>query len=240
MAQRPRVRRLRRAHAPDVRGDSHGGDIAGALLLALGTQSYDYARRTLAPACFSAADRRPWVLRITNATGPCQTQLDALRASRSLAAADYVFIADRWTAETIKGFEEGLAVLRTLTPARIILVGQNATFPTFDDSLRFLAPTQLRRLNRVLYEQQSAADVQVNEQLRRLAAVDGLGFIDRQSLVCSRTAQQCQVVADGGNFLYSDTNHWSYAGLILFGRLMVEQFGSVFGTRPGEPAAAQH
>ena len=214
-------------------GDSHSGDIAAALYLALGTDNYDYVRRTFAPVCFSSVDRRPWILRLTGTMGPCQQETDALRNSRSLAEADYVFVADRWTGETLKGFAEGLALLRGLTHARIILVGQNSTFPTFDDSLRFLDPAQLQRLNHVLYEQQSAPDVRINGQLRALAAANGLGFIDRQQLVCPPGAALCQVRAPDGGFFYSDSNHWTYAGRALFGRLMVRKFGALFPAAPG-------
>ena len=70
-----------------------------------------------------------------------------------------LFVADRWSEESIKGFPEGLALLRDLTKARIIIVGQNAVFPTFDDSLRFLDRSQLARLNRVMYEAKSPEDV---------------------------------------------------------------------------------
>jgi peptidoglycan/LPS O-acetylase OafA/YrhL len=213
-------------------GDSHGGDIAAAMFLNLGDQDYDYARSYFAPDCFSSIDRRPWVLRITGAQSLCQQQLAALKSDRALAAADYVFIANRWTPRNIKGFVEGLALLRTLTSAQIVLVGQNAIFPTFDDSLRFLDPAQLRRLNHVLFEQQSAEDVRVNEQLRRLAAANGLLFIDRQSLVCSASDATCQILAADGNFLYSDSNHWTYEGRSVFGKPMAQQFGAVVASRP--------
>jgi peptidoglycan/LPS O-acetylase OafA/YrhL len=220
-------------------GDSHSGDIAAALLLNLGTQRYDFARHTFAPACFSAVDRRPWILRFAGAKGTCESQIDALKKSRSLADANYLFIAARWSPETIPGFAEGLALLGKLTRAQIILVGQNATFPTFDDSLRFLDPAPLQRLNQVLYQQQSFVDIQINEQLKELAAANGLGFIDRQSLVCSPSTQLCQVLAADGKFLYSDTNHWTYAGRRVFGRLMVDRFGYLLSPGRKPPPAAQ-
>jgi peptidoglycan/LPS O-acetylase OafA/YrhL len=219
-------------------GDSHSGDIAAALYLDLGTSRYDYARSRFAPDCFSSKDRRPWILRLTRAKSPCEAEIEALKASRSLAEADYLFIADRWSPQAIQGFGEGLALLRSLTRARIILVGQNATFPTFDDSLRFLDQGQLQRLNGVLYQQQSSSDVQLNEQLRQLAAANGLGFIDRQSLICSPASSQCTVRAGDGKFLYSDTNHWTYAGRQVFGRLMVERFGSLFAAPTPAPTAS--
>lgn len=220
-------------------GDSHSGDIAAAMFLNLGTERYDYARRTFDDPCFSSVDRSPWILRITGGTSPCQSQIAALRSSRSLAEATYVFIADYWTEETVKGFGEGLALLRTLTNARIIVVGQNATFPTFDDSLRFLGSAQLQHLNSVLYQQRSLADIQINEQLRKLAAANGLGFIDRQPLVCSQQTSLCQVVAPDGKFLYSDRNHWTYAGRGLFGKLMVQRFGHLFALSPSVSSVAQ-
>jgi hypothetical protein len=162
----------------------------------------------------------------------CESQIEALRKSSSLAGTAYLFIADRWTEEEIKGFSEGLALLRSLTNARIVLVGQNATFPTFDDSLRFLDPAQLLRLNGMLFQEQSLVDVRINEQLRNLAAVNDLGFIDRQSLVCSQTSSQCDVRAQDGKFLYTDTNHWSYAGRSVFGQRMVQRFGYLFASSP--------
>jgi len=221
-------------------GDSHSGDVAAAIFLTLGNERYDYARLGFAPACFGSVDRRPWILRITGKKSLCELQLEALRKSRSLAEATYLFIADRWSEEQIKDFPEGLALLRTLTKARIIVVGQNATFPTFDDSLRFLDRAQLLRLNRVLYKERSLEDVQISAQLGQLATMNGLDFIDRQSLVCSQASSLCQVFAQDGNFLYSDTNHWSYEGRIVFGKLMVQRFGDFFASGPDLPAVARH
>ncbi len=45
-------------------GDSHGGDIAPALFLTLGSNRFDYARLGFDDPCFSTADRRPWILRM--------------------------------------------------------------------------------------------------------------------------------------------------------------------------------
>jgi hypothetical protein len=181
-------------------------------------------------------DRRPWILRITGTNGQCESQIQALRTSRSLPKANYLFIVDRWTEDDLQGFSQGLALLRNLTKARIIVVGQNATFLTFDDSLRFLGREQLLRLNSVLYQQQSLLDVQINQQLRMLATMNGLEFIDRQSLVCSQESSLCEVRAQDGKFLYSDSNHWSYAGRSVFGNLMVQRFGYVFASSPNLPS----
>jgi peptidoglycan/LPS O-acetylase OafA/YrhL len=219
-------------------GDSHSGDIAAAMFLTLGDTKYDYARLPFAPDCFSSVDRRPWILRMTRTKSLCESQLDALRKSRSLAETDYLFVADRWSQESIKGFAEGLAQLRNLTKARIIIVGQNAVFPTFDDSLRFLDRSQLARLNRVLYEAKSPEDVLLNAELRTLATANGLDFIDRQSVVCSQAGMSCTVLAPDGKFLYTDTNHWSYEGRSVFGKLMVERFGNLFAI--DRPAVARH
>jgi hypothetical protein len=209
------------------------------VFLNLDNERYDYARLGFAPGCFSSVDRRPWILRITGTNGQCESQIQALRKSRSLPESNYLFIVDRWTEDELKGFSQGLALLRNLTKARIILVGQNATFLTFDDSLRFLGREQLLRLNSVLYQQQSLVDVQINQQLRMLAAMNDLEFIDRQSLVCSQDNSLCEVRAQGGEFLYSDSNHWSYAGRSVFGKLMVQRFGYEFASSP-DPSSVPH
>ena len=66
--------------------------------------------------------------------------------------------------------------------------------------------------------------------------VNGLDFIDRQSLVCSRDVGLCQVLAQDGGFLYTDTNHWSYEGRDVFGKLIVQRFGHLFAsTRAAKP-----
>jgi peptidoglycan/LPS O-acetylase OafA/YrhL len=219
-------------------GDSHSGDIAAALFLILGDAKYDYARTTFARECYSSIDRRPWILRMTHTKSKCETQLDALRKNPSLAEADYLFLVNRWSEETLKGFSEGLGVLRGLTKARIILVGQNAIFPTFDESLRFLDRNQLARLNRTMYETRSQADVLIDKQLRSLAAANGLDFIDRQPMVCSQADKLCQVVAPDGGFLYQDTNHWSYEGRGVFGKPLVQRLSNLLASGPNASPAA--
>jgi peptidoglycan/LPS O-acetylase OafA/YrhL len=220
-------------------GDSHSGDLAAAMFLTLGHEKYDYARTTFARECFSSIDLRPWILRKTHAKSSCEVQLDALRKNPSLAQADYLFIVDRWSEETIKGFPEGLALLRGLTKARIIVVGQNAIFPTFDDSLRFLDRNQLARLNGAMYDAKSPVDVLINQELRTLAATNGLSFIDRQSVVCSEVSKLCQVLAPDGGFLYQDSNHWSYEGRIVFGKVLALRVGNLFASDSDRPAVAR-
>jgi peptidoglycan/LPS O-acetylase OafA/YrhL len=209
-------------------GDSHGGDIAGTLFLTLGADRFDYARLGFDDPCFSTVDSRPWILQIVGRQTACAVQISALKKSRSFAEAQYVFIANYWSEDTIKGFAEGLALLRSLTKAKIIVVGQNATFPTFDSSLRFLGTHQSQLLNTSFFEQQSSIDRKINEQLKLLASANGLGFINRQALVCSNSTARCRVVDADGKLLYSDRTHWSYPGRKVFGEMMVKKFGRLF------------
>jgi len=209
-------------------GDSHGGDVAAALFMTLGIDRFDYARLGFDDPCFSSVDARPWILRIAGTQTACDVQIAALKKSQSLAEADYVFIANYWSEDTIKGFADGLALLRSLTKAMILVLGQNATFPSFDGSLRFLGAAQLQTLNAVLFKLQSTTDLAINEQLRMLASANGLGFIDRQSLVCSSSTSTCEVIGADGELLYSDRTHWSYAGRKIFGEMMVEKYGQLF------------
>jgi hypothetical protein len=210
-----------------VVGDSHSRDMAAALFLGLGTHGHDFAVLDFDDPCFSPDEDARWILWLADTKSVCGSQIEALKNSRALAAADYLLIANYWSPETLKGFEQGLALLRSLTQAKIVVVGQNAVFPTFDTSLRYLNAAQLRSLNSLFYQQQSQVDLQVNEELRKLASMHQLGFIDRQSLVCSRTALQCQVTLANGNFLYRDPTHWSYMGRELFGALIAQQYGQI-------------
>jgi peptidoglycan/LPS O-acetylase OafA/YrhL len=209
-------------------GDSHSGDIAAAMYLALGAERFQYARITFDDPCFASSDTRHWSLRLLGTKSSCEQQLDLLRRSAALADANAVFIANYWSEDTINGFDEGLAIIRGLTRARIIVVGQNAVFPTFDPSLQYLGRDQLRQLNSTLFAQQSSVDVRIDEQLRRLAAADGLLFIDRQALVCSSAAASCQVIESSGKLLYTDRSHWSYEGRKIFGTMIVEKYGELF------------
>jgi peptidoglycan/LPS O-acetylase OafA/YrhL len=220
-------------------GDSHSGDIAAALYLTLGAVRYDYARLRFDPACIASSERPPWILRLTGAKDPCELQAGNLRSSRSLVEADYVFVAQRWTTDTVANLVKELALLRSLTRARLIVVGQNATFPTFDDSLRFLDTRQLQRLNHVLYQQQSSSDIEINSRLRDLTTAQGLAFLERQSLVCAAALESCEVFAGNGEFFYSDTNHWSYSGRAAFGRRMLPQLETLLATTPVQAAAAR-
>jgi peptidoglycan/LPS O-acetylase OafA/YrhL len=209
-------------------GDSHSGDIAAALYLTLGADSFQYARVTFDDPCFSSSDTRHWSLRLLGAKSSCEQQLEALKSSAALADASYVFIANYWDEDTIGGFDEGVAILKGLTKAQLIVVGQNAVFPTFDSSLAYLGKGQLERLNGTLFAQKSIVDENINEQLRSLAAANGLAFIDRQNLVCSNASASCQVVAPDGKLLYTDRSHWSYEGRKEFGDMIVAKYGNLF------------
>jgi hypothetical protein len=161
-------------------------------------------------------------VRFTAEASRCETEIKALKASTALAGADYVFIANLWAQDTVAGFDEGLALLKSLTNARIVVVGQNAVFPAFDESLRFLDKARLARLNAGFYSQQSEVDVAINDRLRRSASHYGLEFIDRQALICPKSAQMCHVIGSTGRPLFRDPSHWSAEGRKVFGAQIVE------------------
>jgi peptidoglycan/LPS O-acetylase OafA/YrhL len=213
-------------------GDSHSGDIAAALFLTLGADRFQYARLGFDDPCFSSTDTRHWSLRVVGTQSSCEAQLELLKRSPAVADASYIFIANYWSEDTIKGFDQGVSILKGLTKAQIVVVGQNAVFPTFDASLRYLSAGELARLNNLLFAQRSAVDLRINEELRRLAAANGLAFIDRESLVCSNRAASCQVVASSGKLLYTDRSHWSFEGLRIFGAMMVDKYGQIFQAAP--------
>jgi hypothetical protein len=198
------------------------------LVLALGSEKYEYSRTGFDDPCFSSAETRPLILRLVGTKTVCARQIASLEHNPSLANADYVFVANFWSEETVKGFAPGLALLRTLTKAHIILVGQNEVFPTFDKSLRFVGAAQLRGLNAQMFVQRSVSDERINDELRRLASANGLTFIDRQPLVCSDSAAQCEIVDAGGDLLYRDVSHWSYEGRKVFGARMAKAVAVVF------------
>jgi hypothetical protein len=75
-----------------------------------------------------------------------------------------------------------------------------------------------------MYQQRSAVDVTINEQLRSLAARYGLVFMERQSLVCPSAVQRCDIISADGKLLYSDRSHWTYAGRKQYGKLMLDAF----------------
>jgi hypothetical protein len=211
-----------------VLGDSHSGDIAAAVKLNLNVEKYELARLGFDDLCFSSHHRRHWLLQLVGTETGCEAQIKALKSSELLKTATHIVIANWWTEESLGGFEEGLALLRSLSSAKIILAGQNAVFPTFDVSLRYLESSQLQRLNAQLFDRQSMADLRINDELRKIALTDALDFIDRQSLVCPPAASVCQVVAADDKLLYTDRSHWSHEGRKLFGEMMVKKYGGLF------------
>lgn len=209
-------------------GDSHSRDLATALYLALGDGRHEFAQLRFNGSCFSAQSDHRWLLALFGVKSSCEQQREALEASAAVREASDIIIANYWSEETVLGFDEGIAFLRRLSGARLIVVGQNVTFPTFDTSLRYLAAPQLAQVNRRLFAEQSTVDEHVNEELRAVAARNGLLFIDRQPLVCDRAVASCQVIGPDGKLLYIDRTHWSYEGKRLFGARIAARYSALF------------
>ena len=101
-----------------VVGDSHSKDVAAALLLGLGVDRYDFARMLFDDPCFSSRHTGTWMTQLVGTKTECESEIEALKSNRAIAAADYLLIANYWDDETVKGFDEGLALLRSLTKAK--------------------------------------------------------------------------------------------------------------------------
>ena len=71
---------------------------------------------------------------------------------------------------------------------------------------------------------QSKQDSAINEQLEVLARSNGLAFIDRQSIICSKDKQQCAIFDADGQAYYLDSSHWTPKGRGVFGIKLVQQY----------------
>jgi peptidoglycan/LPS O-acetylase OafA/YrhL len=135
-----------------------------------------------------------------------------------------IFIANYWRPKSLKGFEDGIAFLQANTKAKIYIVGQNTVFPEYEPSLRYLSEGRKKALNSFFYEHQSKQDIAVNDQLELLAKNNGLAFIDRQSIVCSKDEHQCAIFDNEGQAYYLDSTHWTPKGRALFGITLVQRY----------------
>ena len=205
-------------------GDSHSPDIGAAFLENISPQKNEIASIGFDDECFTRQDSRNALQKLLGKSDPCVMEKQHLAQSALLKNATTIFIANYWRPKSLKGFEDGIAFLQANTKAKIYIVGQNTVFPEYEPSLRYLSEGRKKALNSFFYEHQSKQDIAVNNQLELLAKNNGLAFIDRQSIVCSKDEHQCAIFDNEGQAYYLDSTHWTPKGRALFGITLVQRY----------------
>lgn len=205
-------------------GDSHSPDLGAAFLENINPQKNEIATLGFDDECFIQQDTRNSLQKLLGKSDPCVIEKQHLIKSPLLRDATAIFITNYWRPKSLKGFEDGIRFLRANTKAKIYIVGQNSVFPEYEPSLRYLSDSRKKTLNSFFYEHQSKQDVVVNDQLEWLSKNNGLAFIDRQSIVCSKDVHQCAIFDAEGQAYYLDSTHWTPRGRELFGIKIVRQY----------------
>jgi hypothetical protein len=203
-------------------GDSHSSDLGAAFLENSDPKHYEVATLSFDDTCFSNIDRRNLLQKALNKPNHCQINKLELANSPLTKKASAVFIANLWSAKTLEGFSEGITFLKANTSAPIYLVGQNAIFPGLDTSLMYLSNMDKEKLNSFFYFHQSMSDIEVNQQLKKLAVDNGLIFIDRQAIVCDPSKNTCAIYDGNGQPYYLDSHHWTTLGRKRFGEELIK------------------
>ena len=198
-------------------GDSHAGDLYNSLKLNnefskfdLEYLSYDYFY------CFNEVTTYEKIIKFIKDffkfQNNCKEKVKSFSPGYEiLTNSDIVILSSRWSKKI--DFDQIAKFVKNYNTNKIIIVGRKPRFfhiPTLytksDKNLNYLA-----FINRNL-------DVStINEEIKKKTTNQNLIFFNVEDLICAN--KKCTVI-DQNNLLVSDEDHWSYQGLIYYGKVL--------------------
>jgi peptidoglycan/LPS O-acetylase OafA/YrhL len=128
---------------------------------------------------------------------------------------DMVIFSERWQVAALPYLSKTIREIRNKVTKKIMLMGPNLEFVQHPIN-NFSDITSIKELNRIAKSRLLDLTF-IERSIIEIARQEGVYFLSKAELVCPRgnCTFHNQIM-----FNYSDTNHWSKAGLSLYGRRM--------------------
>jgi peptidoglycan/LPS O-acetylase OafA/YrhL len=217
-------------------GDSHAADLHKALDATRGdAPNIEFRWLTWRPGCYgklrgSIASRLMGSLVGKQYFSACERELQSLRNSILVKAADIIILANAWNLETTERTPQAVSVIREMSSAKIILLGLMRL--PFDPSILYLVIKNVSDLNLKMYSIDNGPNYKINSLLQQQAYLLGLEYVDIMKYVCVKQKRQCLVTNEDGDLLFLDDNHWSQMGRSFYGPPLLLELRSYFVQQP--------
>ncbi|MFN7056727.1 SGNH hydrolase domain-containing protein [Hyphomonas sp.] len=209
-----------------VLGDSHAVDFGLALQLTLGD---DKANVVLLHHLCDPLSRDSITIPIpqlyerhgqdqTRVPGFCENFHDEFIQMILGAKPDIVVFSEAWRPETLPYVKRTMESVKAATQARILIMGRVPELSGNPD-VTFRAMPTFDSINESAWGRRSRIFDDFDARLKAIAEETGVAFISKTEAVCPNLV--CEIMI-GTELGYTDTQHWTVAGMEHYGRRMVE------------------
>jgi peptidoglycan/LPS O-acetylase OafA/YrhL len=208
-----------------VLGDSHAVDVSLALRLALGDDNVNVVLihsicdpLTLDSITVSMeALYKSHSQDQTREEGYCYPQHADLLNKIKQASPDLVVFSEAWRADALPYLGKTLEDIKAAVPAKILVLGRVPQFAGSPDVI-FRDADTLQQVNQFARNRRYKTFDDFDAILSGIAGEAGVAFISKWDLVCPDKV--CDMVI-GSELGYTDAQHWSLAGMKLYGSRLI-------------------
>jgi len=130
-----------------------------------------------------------------------------------LSSADVIILSSRWGEKT--DFRSIVNYINSNSSGKIIIIGK---IPIFID-IPTLYFKYDKNLNYISSLKRDLKGDLLNEKIKKEAKILNVGYFDRTKLACK--PDKC-IVIDNNKLLLSDSDHWTYDGIVFYGKRLYE------------------
>jgi len=208
-----------------VLGDSHAVDVSLALRLALGDDNVNVVliHSICDPLALDSITVSMEALYKshsqdqTREEGYCYPQHADLLNKIEQASPDLVVFSEAWRADALPYLGKTLEDIKAAVPAKILVLGRVPQFVGSPDVI-FRDADTLQQVNQFAWNRRYKAFDDFDSTLSGIAGEAGAAFISKWDLVCPDKV--CDMVI-GSVLGYTDAQHWSLAGMKLYGGRLI-------------------
>ncbi len=209
-----------------VLGDSHAVDLTLALRLVLGD---DNANVVLIHSICDPLTLDSITIPMealyqshsqdeTREEGYCYRQHADLLNKIEQASPDLIVFSEAWRADALPYLGRTLADIQAAVPAQILVLGRVPQFAGSPDVI-FRDADTLQQVNQFAWNRRYKTFDDFDSILSGIADEAGARFVSKWDLVCPGNA--CDMVI-GSELGYTDAQHWSVAGMKLYGGRLIK------------------
>lgn len=180
--------------------------------------------------CFNFSNNYVWAIKAEE----CKQELQKVLETPELITADAIYLHDNWGGKNLDGLEEIINKIRALNKAPIFVIGPKMVFT--DTALNISKEAQLARhvtpssINEFSKKFEAPDRFQYDADLTQFfndKKFPDVRYVSALDVQCG-IELKCDILSEGGNYLYFDQGHFTLEGSRTFGKKLKEKDGYVF------------
>lgn len=164
----------------------------------------------------------------------CKASLKKVLESPELKKADVIYLHDNWEGKNFSGLSDMIGKVRAINSAPIYVVGPKMVFleavPKISQRAqheRYVTAASINEYSRQFMEPKK---FKYDEELKAYfekGKFEGVKYISALDVQCGSN-HKCDVLTEGGEYLYFDYGHFTLIGSRVFGKHLKDKYGDLF------------